>query len=69
MKKLDPCQKKFHVNLPKPFKPVKAIITKPTQCPKCGSEDYIEIDSEGDGTKPESTFFLCNDCGHSSDPE
>lgn len=38
-------------------------------CPECGSEDYIQIDSEGDGVAPESTYFLCNDCGHASDPE
>jgi len=45
---------------------LKALLAK---YPKCGSDDYIQIDSEGDGVAPESTYFLCNDCGHVSDPE
>lgn len=38
-------------------------------CPECGSEDYIQIDSEGDMLAPEATYFVCNDCGYASDPE
>ena len=45
---------------------LKTLLAK---CPECGSDDYIQIDSEGDGVAPESTYFLCNDCGHASDPE
>lgn len=44
----------------------KALLAK---CPECGSGDYIQFDNEGDGVAPESTYFLCNDCGHASDPE
>jgi hypothetical protein len=40
-----------------------------SKCPECGSDDFIQIDNEGDGVAPESTYFLCNDCGYASDPE
>lgn len=39
------------------------------KCPECGSYDYIKIDIEGDSMAPESTYFLCNDCGYASEPE
>ena len=44
----------------------KALLAK---CPECGSPDYIRIDREGDMLAPEATYFVCNDCGHESDPE
>lgn len=45
---------------------LKALLAK---CPECGSQDYIQIDREGDMLAPEATYFVCNDCGHASDPE
>ena len=45
---------------------LKALLAK---CPECGSQDYIQIDREGDMLAPEATYFVCNDCGYASDPE
>lgn len=45
------------------------FIDKLAKCPQCGSFDYIQIDREGDMLAPEATYFVCNDCGHESDPE
>lgn len=39
------------------------------KCPICHSEDYIQINHEGDMLAPEATYFVCNDCGNVSDPE
>ena len=39
------------------------------KCPMCDSEDYIQIDHEGDMLAPEATYFVCNDCGYVSEPE
>jgi len=38
-------------------------------CPECGSPNWIQIDDEGNAVTPESTFFMCYDCGYASDPE
>ena len=39
------------------------------KCPICHSDDYIQIDHEGDMLAPEATYFVCNDCGYATEPE
>ena len=60
------------------YEQIKALLTgspghasKPDaiECPECGSRDYIQICHEGNATVPDASFWICNDCGHTSKPE
>ena len=43
------------------------MIEKPTECPKCGAEDYSSYQVKLGQGDPSKTYCVCNHCEHEFD--